>query len=102
MSDCDSNGYRPFTKYEALCCSPSNKGNIIRITKDNGQSGIVICPDTIPKWCFQEFSSYYDILQSLNSPPSGYYIITLSNGSQVEVYCDIEGSHCDGEEAGQE
>ena len=29
--------------------------------------------------------------------PSGYYNIRLSNGSQVEVYCDMEGSHCDGE-----
>ena len=98
MTDCDSNGQRSFTKYEALCCSPSNKGHVIRITNDNGRSAIVKCPATIPKWCFQKFSSCYDILQSSNSTaPSGYYIITLSNGSQVEVYCDMEGSHCDGE-----
>ena len=97
MADCDSNGQRSFTKYEALCCYPSNKGDIIRITKDNGQSGIVICPDTIPKWCPRD-TSCYDILQSSNyTAPSGYYNITLSNGSQVEVYCDMEGSHCDGE-----
>ena len=97
MADCDSNGQRSFTKYEALCCYPSNKGDIIRITKDNGQSGIVICPDTIPKWCPRD-TSCYDILQSSNyTAPSGYYNITLSNGSQVEVYCDMEGSHCDEE-----
>ena len=95
MADCDSYGYRPFTKYEELCCSPSNKGDIIRVTKDNGQSGIVICPDTIPNWC--PFSSCYDILKTYPSAPSGYYNIILSNGSQVEVYCDMEGSHCDGE-----
>ena len=94
MADCDSNGQRPFTKYEALCCSPSNKGDIIHVTKDNGRTGIVICPDTIPKWC--PFSSCYDIQQSNFTAPSGYYNI-LSNGSQVEVYCDMEGSHCDEE-----
>ena len=95
MTDCDSNGHRPYTKYEALCCSPSNKGNIIRITKDNGRSGIVKCPVTIPKWC-SHISCYY-ILQSNPAASSGYYNITLSNGSRVEVYCDMEGSHCDGE-----
>ena len=97
MTDCDRNGQRIFTKYEALCCSPSNKGDIIHVTKDKGQSGIVICPDTIPKWCPQSFSSCYDILQSNSTTPSGYYIITLSNGSHVEMYCDMKGSHCDGE-----
>ena len=95
MTDCDSNGYRPFTKYEALCCSPSNKGDIIHVTKNNGHTGYVICPDTIPKWC--PINSCYDILQTNPTASSGYYGIKLSNGSQVEVYCDMEGSHCDGE-----
>ena len=63
MTDCDSNGQRPFTKYEALCCSPSNKGDIIHATKDNGHTGYVICPDTIPKWC--PLNSCYDILQTV-------------------------------------
>ena len=96
MADCDSNGHRPFTKYEVLCCSPSNKGDIIRINKDDGRSAIVKCPATIPKWC--SHVSCYLIQQSLNyTAPSGYYSIILSNGSQVEVYCDMEGSHCDEE-----
>ena len=95
MTDCDSNGQRPFTKYEALCCSPLNKGDIIHATKDNGHTGYVICPDTIPKWC--PLNSCYDILQTHPTAPSGYYYITLSNGSRVEVYCDMKGSHCDGE-----
>ena len=96
MADCDSNGQRSFTKYEELCCSPSNKEDIIHVTKDNGRTGYIICPDTIPKWCPHD-TSCYDILQSYRSAPSGYYNITLSNGSQVEVYCDMEGSHCDEE-----
>ena len=95
MTDCNSNGQRQFTKYEKLCCFPSNKGRFIPITKDNGRSGLVVCPDTIPKWC--RYSSCYEILQLNPTAPSGYYNITLSSGSQVEVYCDMEGSHCDGE-----
>ena len=95
MADCYSNGQRQFTKYEEFCCSPSNEGDIIPITKDDGRTGYVVCPDTIPKWC--HYSSCYDILQLNPTAPSGYYNITLSNGSQVEVYCDMEGSDCDGE-----
>ena len=99
MTDCNSNGQRSFTKYEELCCSPSNKGDIIPISKDDGQSGLVVCPDTIPKWCpgVHNITSCYDILQSNQTAPSGYYNIRLSNGSQVEVYCDMKGSDCDGE-----
>ena len=96
MANCDSNGQRPFTKYEELCCSPSNKGRIIPITKDDGRSGLIVCPNTIPKWC-RNVSLCYSILQSNPTAPSGYYNITLSNGSQVEVYCDMKGSHCDEE-----
>ena len=95
MTDCNSFGQRPFTTYEELCCSPSNKGDIIRVTKDNGRTGYVVCPDTIPNWCF-EFKSCYDILQSDQDASSGYYNITV-NDNLVEVYCDMEGSNCDGE-----
>ena len=99
VTDCDSNGQRLFTRYEELCCSPSNKGDIIPIIKDDGRTGYVVCPDTIPKWCHiaRNVSSCYSILQSNPTALSGYYNITLSNGSQVEVYCDMEGSHCDEE-----
>ena len=33
---------------------------------------------------------------NLNSP-SGYYSITTSNGSKVQVYCDMKGENCGGE-----
>ena len=95
MTDCNSFGQRPFTTYEELCCSKSNKGDIIHVTKDNGRTGYIVCPDTIPKWCF-EFKSCHDILQSDQDALSGYYTITV-NESLVEVYCDMEGSNCDGE-----
>ena len=31
------------------------------------------------------------------SSPSGYYFITTSKGSAVQVYCDMEGENCGGE-----
>ena len=32
-----------------------------------------------------------------NSPSGYYYFITVSNGSEVQVYCDTEGENCGGE-----
>ena len=58
-----------------------------------------LCPDTILIWCSR--ISWYYTLQSNSVAPSGYYNITLSNGSHVEVYCDMEGIHGDRREAGQ-
>ena len=72
MADCYSNGQRQFTKYEELYCFPSNKGRVIPITKNDGRFGLVVCQDTIPKWCC--YSSCYDILQLNPTAPSGYYI----------------------------
>ena len=34
------------------------------------------------------------ILDNNPSAPSGYYNITTTNGSAVQVYCDMEGTHC--------
>ena len=41
--------------------------------------------------------SCQDILYCFPSAPSGYYQITASNGSPVQVYCDMEGTNCGGE-----
>ena len=42
-------------------------------------------------------SSCKSILDDNPSAPSGYYNITTTNGSAVQVYCDMEGTHCGGE-----
>ena len=52
------------------------------------------------KQAYQQFSigrSCQEILQRFPSTPSGYYEIITSNGSLVQVYCDMEGSNCGGE-----
>ena len=41
--------------------------------------------------------SYKEILQHCLSASSEYYHITAPNGSQVQVYCDMNGTNCGGE-----
>ena len=42
------------------------------------------------------FSDCYEIFENRSSAPSGYYKIQSPNGSLISVYCDMEGSNCDG------
>ena len=42
--------------------------------------------------------SCQEIRHSCPSAPSGYYQIRVPNGSLVQVYCDMEGTNCGGEE----
>ena len=41
-------------------------------------------------------SDCYEIFQNRSFISSGYYKILSSNGSLISVYCDMEGSNCDG------
>ena len=41
-------------------------------------------------------SGFLEILQENNMAPSGFYKIQAINGSLISVYCDMEGSNCDG------
>ena len=47
----------------------------------------------------QPHSSCKSIYNADSSSSSGYYNITIANGSVVQVYCDMEGTNC-GEERG--
>ena len=51
-----------------------------------------------PQGCLRTTrKSCVDILYCNSSASSGYYQIQAVNGSQVEVYCDMEGTNCGGE-----
>ena len=41
--------------------------------------------------------SCQEVLRCFPSAPSGYYQIHAANGSAVQVYCDMEGTNCEGE-----
>ena len=50
-----------------------------------------------PPDCNPPGRSCQEIIYCSPSAPSGYYKITASNGSLVQVYCDMEGTNCGGE-----
>ena len=58
----------------------------------------IICPSNLPMSCFQLYkSSCADLHEAYLIFKSGYYNIILTNGSNVTVYCDMEGINCDEE-----
>ena len=95
MTDCDNNGHQP-SLYLRVCCHPFNRGKSFKIQDEIGHKNYILCPSVPPTSC-PTFSSCSQLHEVYPTAPSGYYNITLSNGSQVEVYCDMEGSDCDGE-----
>ena len=89
----------PPSLYEQDCCIPSNSGKTFTVREKN-RVKIIFCPSTIPTSCNKytfSYSSCNDLLQAFPASTSGYYNLSLSNGSIITVYCDMEGSNCDGE-----
>ena len=52
---------------------------------------------TASQCCLANKLSCEEILQHCPSASSGYYQITVPNGYQVQVYCDMNGANCGGE-----
>ena len=96
MADCNSNGHQS-SLYLQYCCLFSNRGKAFKIQDEYGHRVYILCPSVRPTSCPEFYTSCSHLYEISPTVPSGYYNITLSNGSQVEMYCDMEGSHCDGE-----
>ena len=97
MSDCNSQ--RQPSLYEQHCCNLGNIGNTIKF-KNGKLHAFIICPSYLPTSCFQFYNYPFfcaDIYKANPDVISGYYNITLTNGSIVTVYCDMEGINCDEE-----
>ena len=95
MADCTSLlTPRPPSLYEQYCCIPSNSGKTFTV-KENSRLNMILCPSTIPTSC-NKYDSCNALLQAFPLATSGYYNVILSNGSIITVYCDMEGSNCDG------
>ena len=87
----------PPSLYEQYCCNADNVNHNIKITGD-GRDKFIICPDILPLSCSRvNYFSCSDVLTQYPDAISGYYNITLNNGSIASVYCDMEGDNCDGE-----
>ena len=61
----------------------------------NGTIMLVYC-DIVEYINDLSLSNCSHIYNGYSSAPSGYYTIQAPNGSLISVYCDMEGSNCDG------
>ena len=100
MGHCTT-GYRTPSLYHQYCCLSANDGKAIKL-RENNYNKYIFCPTAgLPKdLCYSlgliKFYSCSEVLENIPNAASGYYDISQSNGSIVSVYCDMEGSNCDG------
>ena len=98
------NGIQKTSQYLVKCCDTVNVGKSFKFEKDNGVISFILCPSTLPDSCpeyiqqnITDSVSCSDILITNPDTTSGYYNLIITNGSTISVYCDMEGSNCDGE-----
>uniref|UniRef100_A0A1X7UCU7 Fibrinogen C-terminal domain-containing protein n=1 Tax=Amphimedon queenslandica TaxID=400682 RepID=A0A1X7UCU7_AMPQE len=100
MDHCTT-GYHTPSLYHQYCCLSANNGKKI-YWRENNSNKYILCPTAgLPKaLCYSlgliKFYSCSEVLENIPNAASGYYNISQSNGSIVSVYCDMEGSKCDG------
>ncbi len=87
VSPCDSSEEHLPSLYEQYCCMGSNLGQTIMLTGEHKHT-FIMCPLELPATCKQ--SSCSDVLTAYPTASSGYYNITLSNGTTTTVYCDTD------------
>ena len=97
FSTTDNNGIQQTSQYLVKCCDTLNLGKSFIFQKDNGVINFILCPSTLPDNC--KNGSCSDILLNYPNATSGYYNLTITNGSIISIYCDMEGNNC-GEEGG--
>ena len=91
QGSCPQDCFGGLSPYEQYCCNASNYGEIVRLTEEN-RHHFILCPTNRPTQCVP--TSCSDVARN-GGAISGYYDITLTNGSTASVYCNMEG--CDGE-----
>ena len=92
---CSSSSGASTSLYHEYCCIQANIGQSFKLRRD-GITSFIFCPQNeTPKSCL--YQSCKEILDSFPNSKSGYYNITASNGTMLTVYCDMEGSSCDGQ-----
>ena len=98
MGHCTT-GYHTPSLYHQYCCLSANNGKKIYM-RENNSNKYILCPTVgLPKALCYSLGLIYscsEVLENIPNAASGYYNISQSNGSIVSVYCDMEGSNCDG------
>ena len=77
--------------YKETCCKSYNNGKAVKLVED--QLAFFFCPQNVGELCSPR--SCKEVLQLNSNASSGYYYITLSNGSTGYIFCDMEGLNCD-------
>ena len=81
--------------YEQYCCIPSNSRKKLKTSETNALR-FIFCPNHLPSSCQRFTLNCLKFFKQNVSPKSGYYTILSPNGSLISIYCDMEGSNCDG------
>uniref|UniRef100_A0A1X7UPM3 Fibrinogen C-terminal domain-containing protein n=1 Tax=Amphimedon queenslandica TaxID=400682 RepID=A0A1X7UPM3_AMPQE len=98
---CGTIGYQRPSVFHQHCCLIANHGKAIKLRQNNHLS-LIFCPiGGSPQSVCESKGIFNDrscseILERSPNATSGYYDITLTNETIVSVYCDMEGSNCDG------
>ena len=80
--------------YKETCCNHSISGKAFKMEYNTNTVALFFCPNSLLELC--DFSrSCEEILHLYPTASSGYYTITLSNGSMMRTFCDMEGVNCD-------
>ena len=77
--------------YKETCCKSYNNGKAIKFEDD--RLAFFFCPQNVEELCSPR--SCKEVLCLNPNVSSGYYYITLTNGSTEYVFCDMEGLTCD-------
>ena len=77
--------------YKETCCKSYNNGKAIKF--GGNRLGFFFCRQNVEKLCSPR--SCEEVLYLNLNASSGYYYITLSNGSKINIFCDMVGLNCD-------
>ena len=101
MAPCGPTGYHRPSVYHQHCCLIANHGKVIE-QRQNDHVSIILCPSGGPPQSACESQGIFndrscsEVLERSPNATSGYYNITLTNGTIISLYCDMKGSNCDG------
>ena len=91
VSICSNTDSAVISLYKDTCCKTYNNGKAIKFRDD--RLAVFFCPQNVEELCSPR--SCKEVLHLNPNASSGYYYITLSNGSTGYIFCDMEGLNCD-------
>ena len=91
VSICSNTDSAVISLYKDTCCKTYNNGKAIKFGDD--RLAVFFCPQNVEELCSPR--SCKEVVHLNPNASSGYYYITLSNGSTEYIFCDMEGLNCD-------